>query len=192
MQKNHPTECEFKSLLTENEYKRLMGHFSNAKFDFQTNHYFDTKRFSLKAVNASLRVRERDELSMTYKRKKGYNNDVTTVLVTKAEFEDLKNTGELKNEEVYNEISGIIKDQKLINFLSLSTLRAFVPYASGILNIDKSEYLGIVDYELEFATKSYHLGKSDFIKILGEFGIQYKKSDKKIKRAFNALKNMDE
>ena len=88
--------------------------------------------------------------------------------------------------------SQLSKEQKLTNFLSLSTLRHYVPYASGILNIDKSEYVGITDYEIEFTGKSYHQGKADFIKIISDFGIQYKKSEKKIKRAFNALKNLDD
>ena len=76
--------------------------------------------------------------------------------------------------------------------MSLSTLRFYAPYGSGVINIDKSEYIGIVDYEIEFTGKSYHQGKADFIKIISEFEIQYKKSDKKIKRAYNALKNLDD
>ena len=52
--------------------------------------------------------------------------------------------------------------------------------------------MGITDYEIEYTGKNYHQAKADFIKIISEFGIQYKKSDKKIKRAFNALKNLDE
>lgn len=191
MQKNTSTEVEFKSLLTEVEYNKLMDTFKNAKYDFQTNHYFDTNRFSLKALNTSLRVRERDDLELTFKRKKGYNTELKSVPITREEFEELKQTGVVKQEELAGEVYGLIKDQKLNNFLSLSTLRCFVPYASGILNIDKSEYLGFVDYEIEFASKSYHQGKADFIQIINDFGIQYKKSDKKIKRAFNALKNMD-
>lgn len=186
------TEVEFKSLLTEQEYKKLIAHFNNAKSDYQTNHYFDTKRFSLKALNASLRVRERDDMELTLKRKKGYNTDIKSVSITKEQFKKLRETGVIEFEELANDVSNLIKEQKLVNFLSLSTLRNFVPYASGILNIDKSEYLGITDYEIEYTSRSYHQGKADFIKIISEFGIQYKKSDKKIKRAFNALKNLDE
>mgnify|MGYP003290214790 CR=1 FL=1 len=57
----------------------------------------------------------------------------------------------------------------------------------------KKEWRNVItDYEIEFTGKSYHQGKADFIKIISDFGIQYKKSEKKIKRAFNALKNLDE
>lgn len=186
------TDVEFKSLLTEKEYNKLLEHFNNAKSDFQTNHYFDTKRFSLKALNASLRVRQREDFELTLKRKKGYNTDLKSITISEDEFKELRETGMVTKEELTGDIANLIKDQKLVNFLSLSTLRFYVPYGSGILNIDKSEYVGIVDYEVEFTGKSYHQGKADFIKIISDFGIQYKKSEKKIKRAFNALKNLDE
>ena len=187
------SDVEFKSLLTEKEYNKLLEHFeANSKSDYQTNHYFDTKRFSLKALNASLRVRQREDFELTYKRKKGYNTDLKTVKITKEDFKELRDTGVVTHEEVALDVNNLIKEQKLVNFLSLSTLRHYVPYGSGILNIDKSEYVGITDYEIEFTGKSYHQGKADFIKIISDFGIQYKKSEKKIKRAFNALKNLDD
>ena len=186
------TDVEFKSLLTENEYNKLLDFFVNAKCDKQTNHYFDTKRFSLKALNASLRVRERENFELTFKRKKGYSVDLKSTPITLEEFNEIKETGIVNKEEIVNDIVNLIKDQKLVNFLSLSTLRYYVPYGSGMLNIDKSQYLGITDYEIEFTSRNYHQGKADFIKIISEFGIQYKKSDKKIKRAYNALKYLDE
>ena len=187
------TDVEFKSLLTEKEYEKLIEYFeSQAKSDYQTNHYFDTKRFSLKALNTSLRVRQREDFELTFKRKKGYNTELKSVKISKEDFKELRETGVVTQEELANDITNLIKEQKLVNFLSLSTLRHYVPYGSGILNIDKSEYVGITDYEIEFTSRNYHQGKSDFIKIISEFGIQYKKSEKKIKRAFNALKNLDE
>lgn len=189
MQKD--TDVEFKSLLTETEYLKLLDYFNNSKSDVQTNHYFDTKRFSLKAINASLRVRERDNLELTLKRKKGYNIDIKSVEITKEEFDELVSTGVVTKEPLATDLQALIKDQKLVNFLSLKTLRYYVPYGNGILNIDKSEYLGICDYEMEYTGKSYHQGKIDFIKIISDFGIQYKKSEKKIKRAFNALKTLE-
>ena len=40
------TEVEFKTLLTKDEYNKLIEKFKNCKSDVQTNHYFDTNRFS--------------------------------------------------------------------------------------------------------------------------------------------------
>lgn len=187
------SDVEFKSLLTEKEYNKLIEHFEKqARSDYQTNHYFDTKRFSLKALNTSLRVRQREDYELTFKRKKGYNTELKSVKITEEEFKNLRESGVVVQEEVATDVTNLIKEQKLVNFLSLSTLRHYVPYGSGVLNIDKSEYVGITDYEIEFSGKSYHQGKADFIKIISDFGIQYKKSEKKIKRAFNALKNLDD
>jgi uncharacterized protein YjbK len=74
--------------------------------------------------------------------------------------------------------------------MSLSTLRLYLPYRSGVLFIDKSEYLNNIDYELEYEAKNYNEGKRDIIQLIGELEIQYKKSEKKIKRAFNAYKKV--
>ena len=74
--------------------------------------------------------------------------------------------------------------------MSLSTKRLFFPYGNGIIFLDKSTYLGITDYELEYEAKTLHEGKKEFIQLLGDLQIKYKKTDKKIKRAYNALKQM--
>ena len=184
-------DVEFKSLITKEEYDRLMEQFQGSKSDCQTNHYFDTSRFSLKALDASLRVRERESFELTYKRKKGYNIDIRTVQIDKKEFDRIKETGVVNIPEITEELFKLIKDQKLVNFLSLSTNRIFLPYSNGVLNIDESHYLGITDYEIEYSSKSYHQGKEEFIKLINDLNIQYKKSDKKIKRAYARLKEMN-
>lgn len=186
MQKNY--EIEFKSLITEEEYNRLMEKFKGNKVDFQTNHYFDTARFSLKALDCSFRVRERDTFEITLKRKKGYSIQETNLPITKELFEDLKQTGYVHDDDLQEELLSLIGTQPLINFMSLSTLRMYFPYNNGVLFIDKSTYLGITDYELEYEAKSYHGGKKEFVEIISELGIQYRKADKKIKRAYNAYK----
>ncbi|MFA5542686.1 MAG: CYTH domain-containing protein [Bacilli bacterium] len=188
MQKNNGVE--FKSLLTKEEYEKLIDLFKGNKTDSQTNHYFDTSRFSLKALSASLRVRERESLQLTLKRKKGYSINENTVDITKEELSEIIASGKVSNEEIAHELNNLIGNQKLINFLSLCTYRMYMPYKSGVLFLDKSEYLGVTDYEIEFAASSYHTGKRDFIELINQVEIQYKKSDKKIRRAFNAYKKL--
>jgi len=184
-------EVEFKTLLTKEEYDRLMEQFKGNRMDLQTNHYFDTSRFSLKALDASLRVRERDSLELTLKRKKGYIIQEFNLPINKEIFEEIKSTGILPEGELKNEVASLVGDQKVNNFLSLSTLRMFFTYKNGILFIDKSHYLGITDYELEYEAKSYHAGKKEFVQIIGDLGLQYKKSEKKVKRAYNAYKRIN-
>lgn len=184
------TEVQFKTLLTKEEYENLMERFKGNRTDYQTNHYFDTSRFSLKALDCSLRVRERDSLELTLKRKKGYALQELTIPIDKQTFDEIKESGAIPEGDIKNELIPLIGEQKLNNFISLSTLRMFFPFKNGVLFIDKSEYLGIVDYELEYEAKNYNEGKKDFIQLISEFGIQYKKSEKKIKRAFNAYKKL--
>jgi hypothetical protein len=84
----------------------------------------------------------------------------------------------------------IIKDQTLVNYMSFSTYRIFFPHEKGTVAIDKCEYLGITDYELEYSAPSYDLGKKNFIELVKSLKIAYKKGDVKIKRAYTALKNL--
>lgn len=185
------TQVEFRTLLSKEEYDRLINKFlDNNHFDLQTNHYFDTSRFTLKAADASLRVRERETLEFTLKRKKGYNIQDFRQTISREEFEECKATGVLPEGQIKQELENIVGKQKLENFMSLSTKRLFFPYGNGIIFLDKSTYLGITDYELEYEAKTLHEGKKEFIQLLGDLQIKYKKTDKKIKRAYNALKQM--
>ena len=184
------TGVEFKSLLTKEEYEKLVEKFKGNKTDFQTNHYFDTPRFSLKALDTSLRIRERESLELTLKRKKGYSVNEISLPINQDDFKEIKETGSIKFPEISAELAPLIGEQRIVNFLSLSTLRMYLPYGNGILFIDKSEYLGVTDYEIEYAATSYHQGKKEFIELINTLEIQYKKADKKIKRAYIAYKRL--
>lgn len=181
-------EIEFKTLLTKEEYQKLIERFSNYKGNYQTNYYFDTPRFTLKATDIGLRVRVRDSYELTLKRRKHYSIIETNKIISKEIFEEFLENGIVPDEEIRNEIAGIIGNQKLVNFMSLTTYRVNVPYKSGLLAIDKCEYLGEVDYELEYEATSYEQGKREFVEIVNEFGVKYKKSEAKIKRAYAALR----
>lgn len=184
------TQAEFKTLLSLEEYTRLMEKFKGNHIDYQTNHYFDTTRFSLKASDASLRIRERDTLEITLKRKKSYSIQEFTLPIDYITFENIKETGSLPDGAIKNEVASLIGSQKIINFMSLSTKRLALVYGNGIIFIDESKYLGITDYELQYEAKNQHNGKKEFIQLLGDLSIKYKKTDKKIKRAYAALRNL--
>jgi len=183
-------EIEFKSLLTKDEYDRLIEKFSGNRISTQTNHYFDTPRFSLKASEVALRVRERDNFEITLKRKKRYAMVEHNILISSDEFYRFKEDGTIPSDEIKNEIYDIIGQQKLVNFLSLTTHRMSFPYKKGTLAIDKSEFLGVTDYEIEYEAKSYASGKKEFIEIITELDFVYKKSEQKIKRAYAAYRRL--
>lgn len=184
------TEAEFKTLLTKEEYDRLCEKFKGNRIDYQTNHYFDTSRFSLKASDASLRVRERDTLELTFRKKKSYSVSQFDLPLKREQFTEILETGHLPEGQLADECSQIVGDQKLVNYMSLSTKRLVLHYGKGILFIDESQYLGITDYELEYEARNYYDGKKEFIQLIQELNVKYKRSEKKIQRAFNAFKNM--
>lgn len=181
-------EFEFKTLLTLTEYERLAEMFKDKPSNFQTNFYFDTRRFTLKASDIGLRVRKRDHYELSLKRKKGYQLQELDEQITEDEFNDFNENGFIPSAKIENEIADILKGQKLINYMSISTHRITFPYKSGIIAIDKCTYFDTTDYELEFIGYSYEITKKDFIQTVKELGITYKKSISKIKRAYIALK----
>lgn len=193
---------DFRSLLTIDEYRHLMGIFAESKSDIQTNHYYDTPRFSLKAQEMILKIKEREGvLELALKLKKGYQMTDITHAITPSELEKFNQTGVMPFPEIASELNGVIKDQKLVNFLSLSTKRNYLPYASGALFIDESRYCYptiiedgkmtvVVDHEIEYEAKNYEQGINEFINLIKEYSLVYKKADKKVKRAFNTYKRL--
>lgn len=181
-------EFEFKTLLTKSEYHRLMELFKDKIGNLQTNYYFDTPRFTLKASEIGLRVRKRDAYELTLKRKKGYALQEINEVISVEQFESFLNSGVIPSEDINKEISDVIKEQKIVNYMTLSTYRISFPYKNGILCIDKCEYVDVVDYELEYEASTYEGGKKEFVELVKEFGIAYKKSEAKIKRAYVALR----
>ena len=186
------TQVEFRTLLSKEEYTRLVAKFKKiSKFDVQTNHYFDTSTFSLKALDASLRVRElANLLELNLRRKKGYNIQDFRQTITREEFNAAKEEGILPQGQVHNEIESLLGERKLENFMSISTKRICFRYNKGVIFIDETTYLNITDYELDYEAETLHEGKKEFIQLVKDFQIRYRKTEKKIKRAYDALKDL--
>lgn len=185
---NSTTEFTFKTLLSKKEYDKLSEMFSNKPSNLQTNYYFDTTRFTLKASKIGLRVRKRDKYELALKRKKGYALQEIDEELSQEEFDNFLKTGIIPSEEINTALADIIKDQLVVNYMTLSTFRITFPYGKGILAIDKCTYVDTTDYELEFSVNSYEEGKREFVDIVKSFGVIYKKSQPKIQRAYDALR----
>lgn len=179
---------EFKTLLSKSEYNKLAKLHSDKPSNLQINYYFDTPRFTLKASDIGLRIRKRENYELTLKRKKGYALIEINEILTEEQFQDFLKTGIIPSASINNDLSEIIKGQNIINYMSLSTFRITFPYKNGIIAIDKCEYVNTIDYELEYHTSNYDEGKRTFIELVKENCIVYKKSQPKIKRAYDALK----
>lgn len=183
------TLTEFKTLLTKAEYDRILKTLDKKEGNTQTDYYFDTRRFTLKASDAELRVKEKDHLILRVERKRGFNKIRVEEDITKEQFEEFKQTGVIPSKKVADEIADIVKDQKIVNFMNLSTYRvSFIYNNRGKVSIDKCSYVDTVDYELEYESTSRDMGKSDFIQIIRDYNITYKKSQVKLKRAYEAYR----
>lgn len=181
-------EVEFKTLLTKSEYTKLAKLYADKPSNLQINYYFDTPRFTLKASDIGLRVRKRDKYELTLKRKKGYALFEINEELTEEEFNEFLKTGIIPSEAINNDLLEIIKGQSIINYMSLSTFRITFPHKNGIIALDKCEYVDTIDYELEYHSSIYEEGKRTFIELVKENNLVYKKSQPKIKRAYEALK----
>lgn len=179
---------EFKTLLSRSEYLKLTEIFKEKIGNLQINYYFDTPRFTLKASEIGLRVRKRDSYEITLKRKKGYVVHEIKEKITEEQFINFVEKHIIPCDNIAKEVSDVIKDQKLYNYMSLSTYRIGFPYKSGVLSIDKCEYVDTKDYELLFNSSDHEQGKREFVELVNELGIKYKKCDSKIKRAYAALR----
>lgn len=178
----------FKTLLSKTEYTKLKNKYEDKPSNLQINYYFDTPRFTLKASDIGLRVRKRDSYELTLKRKKGYNITEINEVIDENTFNQFLSTGVIPSPEIQNELAEIIKEQKINCYMSLSTFRITFPYMNGKLSIDLCEYVNKTDYELEYEVINYDEGKKNFIDFVKQNGITYKKSQAKIKRAYEALK----
>ena len=99
--------------------------------------------------------------------------------MTEEEFKDLVENGIIHNEKIANEVNDII---------NLATYRISVPYKKGKLSLDRCEYVNTVDYELEYEVSNRNTGKLEFVQIIKDYNIAYKKSQVKLKRAYDALR----
>ena len=102
-------EHEFKTMLTNEEHRTVMNHFGEHKANIQTNYYFDTTRFTLKASEIGLRVRKRENVDyeITCKRKKGYVAQVLNEFITKEQFYEFLETGIIPSENIRKDLEDI-------------------------------------------------------------------------------------
>ncbi|RAK17054.1 uncharacterized protein YjbK [Anoxybacillus vitaminiphilus] len=181
-------EIEFKNLLTKEEFMTLKEAFQVAdeEFIYQENHYFDTQQFSLKEKGAALRIRLKNgtyTLTLKQPHKEGLLE--THEMLTKEEAHSLLHGQAMLKGEVREIIKALgIEPEQIQYFGTLSTYRAQFDYKGGVLVLDHSHYLQTDDYEIEYETTNFTLGKQVFEELLRSFNIPIRKTDNKIKRFY--------
>lgn len=181
-------EIEFKQILNRSTYEKIYHtYFKNKKTFTQTNYYIDTNHFKLKQHHSALRIRVKDnhyEMTLKVPEDVGlteYNHIVN--------IEPQLNMS-IKLSQLPSDIRNIVKNEfnvfndELVILGHLTTHRLETPHQNELLVLDKSEYLGKTDYELEYEVRSHDEGYVKFNRLLEEFNLEHKKPLNKVQRFF--------
>jgi Uncharacterized protein conserved in bacteria len=184
-------EIEFKNMLNELEFNALCLKFDRDESTFfkQVNDYFDTPTLALKNAHAALRIRHLGgKHDFTLKQPRNGIILETHQQLTDQESSDLAHFGVMPEGELEKAIDqmGINVDQ-MLHIGELITKRTEFPYKEGKLFFDRSTYLSIEDFELEYEAEEQDQGKQIFLSLLSDFKIPRRKSKNKIMRLYDQL-----
>ncbi|MBZ5751880.1 CYTH domain-containing protein [Metabacillus rhizolycopersici] len=181
-------EIEFKNLLTEAEFLKIKAAFQieDNEFILQENHYFDTPQFSLKELEAALRIRKKlEHFVMTLKEPAKVGLLETHQMITEEVASEMIKTGKLVKGQIVERLFHLGVDaNKMTYFGTLATIRAEKKYRNGLLVLDHSNYLTVEDYELEYEVQNEVEGKMDFQTLLNELDIPIRHTKNKVRRFY--------
>jgi len=173
---NYHIEKEYKMMLNNSQYEALLKTLNSPVYK-QINYYYSSN-----SKTTAFRIREiNNQFFFTLKVKDSTNSH------KEYEFEiDSNSLEDQRIKELFKEYN--INDYKYVG--DLITYRCDKKLEKGIISLDKNEYLGITDYEIEYELYNSTDGDNkDLIKLLNDNGIEYKENTvTKRKRFAIALK----
>ncbi|WP_214819509.1 MULTISPECIES: CYTH domain-containing protein [unclassified Exiguobacterium] len=177
-------EIEFKSMLTKDEYEKLIRAYKlENQVRWQANDYFDTPSFQLKKQGAALRIREKKHGQvLTLKQPNEVGLLETHSSITEEEAEDLFKYGIIHDDQMKQALAPFQLNAALEHLGRLETNRAEHQTEDGLLVLDESHYLETTDYEIEFEVTNEEAGKRAFERLLAEHGLPYRPAKNKIVR----------
>ncbi|MTH53229.1 CYTH domain-containing protein [Bacillus mangrovi] len=181
-------EIEFKNMLTSEEFGRLELAFGFEKEDFreQVNHYFDTEDFQLKQKQSALRIRLKEEKRvLTLKQPAETGLLETEQELTDEEADRLMNGQGFPHGEVEEQLKQMgISQSAICYFGSLTTWRAEKNAENGLIVLDRSRYLSIEDFELEYEAHEAAAGELYFERLLEMHEIPTRETKNKVRRFY--------
>ncbi|MCT1904030.1 CYTH domain-containing protein [Oceanobacillus sojae] len=181
-------EIEFKNLLTIQEYNLLAEDlFSQTEMIEQTNYYFETDSFDLKANQSALRIRKKNETyTLTLKEPHPDGLLETHDTLTKKEFLSWTSGRPTEAPNVAEQLRQLSIDLSSLNYAGrMTTFRKEIPYQDTLIFLDKSIYLDTEDAELELEAASKHYGEEVFNSLLANYQIPVRETPAKIARFFH-------
>ncbi len=179
---NHNHELEFKTIISKDHYHHLLDNYVlNDNIFLQTNYYFDTNDLLLSSQSIVLRIRQKGDrfYKLTVKSQQEGNAFESHLLLNVIQAKKMIQEG-FSVEEFFPDIHA------QVHFIaSIDNYRASMPYQQGIMYIDRCEYCGTVDYELEYEVTDYDIGANQFNTFLNEHDIPKLATRRKSDRAFS-------
>lgn len=177
-------EIEFKSMLTKDEYAALLDSYQlSDQVKWQANDYFDTPAFELRSHGAALRIREKKTGQvLTLKQPHDVGLLETHAPINDEEAENLFKYGIIHDDQMKQALSKFNLTGPLEHLGRLETKRAEIETADGLLVLDESHYLEVVDYEIEFEVTNEAAGKIAFEQLLSSHRIPLRPAQNKIVR----------
>lgn len=190
-------EKEFKSLLTLEQYNRIKSDYASilTRSFTQTNTYFDAHQ-QLANAKCALRIRTVEQ----------QETGEVTLKIPQSPYEvlEISETFPVKQLQTWMtaghfSLSPTLQQTLAAHNLSLTTVQQTTTLithrleghlrSGSLLVLDKSQYSGITDYELELEVDDLLKGKELFDTLLARYDIQPVPSPSKVMRALQASKS---
>lgn len=188
-------EIEAKVLIDEEGFekvKRTYEDYANSAY-IQTNYYIDTPDFSLRKNGIGLRIRcFENKYVMTLKTPLSEGLLEKTEKITKEEYKAMRDKDIFPENKIKSFLIMLgIEVETLKILTSLKTERIDIAFETGLFSIDKNEYQGKIDYELEKESNNLKSGEDFLVEICTKAGIKFtiNKTTKQA-RAFNRLEEL--
>ncbi len=167
-------EIEAKVLLSKEDYLNLLN-LNLGKPYVQINYYIDNSSHSF-TKKYGLRIRyKNNKYEMTFKEDYSEGKLETNQIIDKDDFLLFKNNGIFIDGEIKNKLISLNIDiNTLLIIGEMKTTRIDFPYNSSLLSLDKSEYNGLIDYELEAEDASLKMAKKNIVTFLENHDINFK------------------
>ena len=179
------------------EYDRLKKLFSHVAPVRQTNHYLDSTDFTLRKKKLALRIRTFDKAAeMTLKVPQQVGNIEYNIDLPLEEAQQLLNEknitcGSTDLAEITNILLERGVDLDSVTLVgSLTTIRYEQKLPIGLAALDKNDYLGHTDYELELEVTDSEQGKLDFLAFLEKNNIEFRFSKSKVVRFLDCWRHL--
>ncbi len=177
-------EIEFKTAISEEKYLELLSFYGLENNVFmQTNYYFDTDNLELNQKQIVLRIRQRGEshFKVTLKSQSEQGSYEYHVLLQPEQAKEMLKNG-FNTKDFFEHVDYFVTFKT-----SLDNHRASTTYEVGTLFLDRCDYCGLTEYELEYEVDHFEEGQMSFYRLLEKHHIDFKQTKRKSERALTCV-----